>query len=244
MQNVHGNIPLASQQIINDGVSRIASMNATSISNVTDSKIKYTSIDNDALISLAWSVCCYGAYLAQDNRSDIYLANAHKALLKCFDGASILVVKAFFALELLLQLYSENSSPCPLLSRKGAFFELGQTILFLPNMVKDPDCELLWNFLRLWKNPPNLIGATLPEFWNQRFPRLPMTANDDPVKHSHVMLHYWTSRLSEDNYQATINITSSDPEKMKALRELKIESHINGILQDIRQIKILEVLQT
>jgi hypothetical protein len=36
--------------------------------------------------------------MAQDNRCEIYLVNAHKWLQKCFDGASVLVAKAFFAL--------------------------------------------------------------------------------------------------------------------------------------------------
>ena len=241
MPNTHGNIPLASQQIVNDGIFRIASLKSKVMQSPIDSKIKYTSIDYDALVSLTWSVCCYGSFMAQDNRCEIYLVNAHKWLQKCFDGASVLVAKAFFALELLLQLLSETTSSNPLLSRKGSFFELGQTILFLPIMTKDLDCELLWNFLRLWKNPPNLVGATMYDFWNQRFPGISFSSNDSPVKHSHVMLHYWTSRLSEDNYQETNIFTSSDPEKVRVLREMKIEVHINGIHQDIRQIKLLEV---
>jgi len=105
-------------------------------------------------------------------------------------------------------------------------------------MTKDLE---LWNFLRLWKNPLNVVGATMYDFWNQRFPGISFSSNDSPVKHSHVMLHYWTSRLSEDNYQETNIFTSSDPEKVRVLREMKIEVHINGIHQDIRQIKLLEV---
>jgi hypothetical protein len=132
MPDTHGNIPLASQQIVNDGIFRIASLNSKVMQSPIDSKIKYTSIDYDALVSLTWSVCCYGSFMAQDNRCEIYLVNAHKWLQKCFDGASVLVAKAFFALELLLQLLSETTSSNPLLSRKGSFLNLDKQFCFCP----------------------------------------------------------------------------------------------------------------
>jgi hypothetical protein len=240
LQNVHDNIPLVTQPIINDGISKIAFMNPKSAQTIDTNT--YTSMDIDAMISLTWSACCYGAFLSQDHRAETYLFNAHKSLQKCFDGASITVAKAFFALELLLQLFAESQSTSSLLSRRGVYFGLGETILFLSTMSKDSDCEIVWNYLRLWKVPSNLIGGSLSEFWNVRYPGISMTTNENPLKHSHVMLQYWTSRLSEENYQESGNFASnSSVDNTNALRDLMIESHINGILQDIRQIKNLEV---
>lgn len=124
LQNVHGSIPLMSTAVINDGILRITSIDG----HMDKSKLmigNVSAIEADAIMSLTWSACCYGAFLAQDKRTEIYIAYSHRALQRCFDGSSVLVARAFFALEFLLELFAESTTLSHLASRKGVSWSWG-----------------------------------------------------------------------------------------------------------------------
>jgi hypothetical protein len=226
-----------SAAVINDGILRITSMDG----HIDKTKLmlsNVSSIEADAIVSLTWSACCYGAFLAQDKRAEIYVAYSHRALQRCFDGSSVLVARAFFALEFILELFSESSTLSHLATRKGVYFGLGEAILFLPSTPKDEEVEMIWNMIRYWKSiGPSDVNYTIHEYWSLCCSQNTMEENDNPIKHSHVLLHYWTCILTSDYFQEILPQQQLDE---MPVRDTIIESHMHGILNDIRQIKALE----
>jgi len=82
-------IPLLSVQIL-----------AVGLRALEKETVDVTPEDRDACVTLTWCACAFGAAMLNDPRCVMYCAKARSSLQTCFQYSTILVVRAFFAVEI------------------------------------------------------------------------------------------------------------------------------------------------